>query len=546
MRVLALAFLAAGAASSAHAANLTSPGGGLTELTGVNNRTAGLVAPALGSTANATSAVATLSTAQAASAAALGLTDPASAAAFFGLDPPQPPPRPPSLPLPPPPPRSPAVAAPDPSLDDPTPKAGPEPFPCTLTVSADLPHSGAAIPACSPVTVYAHVEVPGGLPAGFPPLDGFITFSTDGIAATAPLRLVSESDSSASISANVTRWRVHPAGKDGTPGGAALTAYYAPAGGNSSACASGSSSPLAVPVKRATPLVSVSPSPAVLAKTASSTCSLADLHAVVNVGAAGDVADCATPTGLVTLHVVRGAVGSTPLRAANLLPVASQAITAKVAQVAAAEVTAAAMKAGHSAAATGSWKQAAAAGLVGARQEATLLALDAVAGVGGGGGDAKRARQAAAATATGATPSQGRAAADVVSTDAPGPEAAAGAGPASLLDRARTLLPPLPGGGGGGLGGFFGRRRHLLGPIKEALDSASLIHRKVGAGVLMPTQLLPGMPGHARILPAGDKVGLRLVPGHAYTLVAQYSGDDNFEKAGGGGELIVEGSCPLA
>ena len=124
-----------------------------------------------------------------------------------------------------------------------------------------------------------------------------------------------------------------------------------------------------------------------------------------------------------------------------------------------------------------------------------------------------------------------------------------GAGPAGLLDRARTLLPPLPSSGGGGpLGGLFGRRRRriLLGPVKEALDSAVLLHRKVGAGALLPTQLVPGMPGHAAILPAGDKVGLRLLPGVDYTLVAQYAGDDNFEKASGGGALVVDATCPLA
>ena len=481
-----------------------------------------------------------LSPYQSQQAAALGLVDPASAAAFFGVDPPAPPPAPRRNAT-----TTAAIAAaalpPDPSLDDPTPPPVAPALPCTLTVSADLPPAGAAIPACSPVTVYASVNVVGGLPAGAPPLDGFITFSTDGIAATAPLRLVSSAAdrSSATASAVVTRWRAHPIGKDDTPGGAALTAWYAPAGGNSSACVSGSSAPLAVPVKRATPVVSVSPSPATLAKSANSTCSLADLHARVNVGAAGEVTDCATPTGLVTLHVVRGDVATTPLHAANLLPAISNAAQAKVAQVAAAEVTAAALKASRAAAVTGSWKSAAAAGVGGAKQEAVLLALDGVAGLAGKGA-AKEAAQAAAAQATGATPAQAEHTADVLVSTNQGVGGVGG--PAGLFDRARTLLPPLP--AGNVLGGLFGRRR-LLGPVKEALDSASLIHRKVGAGVLMPTQLLPGMPGHARILPAGDKIGLRLLPGRDYTLVAQYAGDDNFEKASGGGALVVDETCPL-
>ena len=550
MRVLALALLAAGAAATAAASNAT-------EGAGLDDAALGSVSLPNGttSTARAASGVptqpppravapatplaqappATLSLAQAAQARALGLGDPASIAAFFGVD---------QAVL--------EAAAASTSASPTTPKAAPPASPCSLTVSADLPPDGSAIPACSPVTVYATVAVTGGLPVSAPPLDGFITFSTDGIAATAPLRLVSTGLGTASVSTNVTRWRVHPAGKDGTPGGAALTAYYAPAGGNSTACDSGSSAPLAVPVKRATPVVSVSPSPAVLAKTTNSTCDLKDLHAVVNVGASGGVTDCATPTGLVTLHVVRGSVADTPVRAANLLPAISQAMNAKVAQIAAAEVTAAAVKASHSAAETGSWKQAARAGMAGAREEATLLALDAAAGFGAGGADEKQARQASAARVTGSTPAQGRAAAEVVSTDAAGPgeDPAAADGavpePSTFLDRARTLLPPLP---GGGLGSLFGRRRRarsLLGPIKETLDSYALIHRKVGAGVLMPTQLLPGMPGHARILPAGDWAGWRLVHGWEYTLVAQYSGDDNFEKAGGGGALVVESSCPLA
>jgi hypothetical protein len=472
-----------------------------------------------------------LSPSQAAEAAALGLTDPATAAAFFGLDPPVPDvadPDPvaerPPLVL-----AGPTVAADAPPTPTPTPAPTDPPLACALTVSADLPPGGAPVPACSPVTVYATVTVQDGLPPGAPPLDGFVTFATDGIAATAPLRLTPSPASSAGASATVTRWRVHPVGKDDTPAaGAALTAWYSPAGGNSSACVAGSSAPLAVPVARSTPLVSVSPNPATLAKAPNATCDLKDLHARVVVAAAGGVTDCATPTGLVTLHVVPGDVRD--VRAANFLPSLSQATKAKVAQVAAAEATAAALKAGRAAAERGSWKAAAAAGLEGAREEAVLLALDGAAGL----GKKKQEKKEEKSGSADPDPSQAQHAADI---------AAGGGGPAALLDRARAALladlPPLP---------FGRRRRRLLGPIKAAIDSHAFAHRKVGAGVLLPTQLLPGQPGHALIVPAGGAaaVGPRLIPGRPYTLVAQYSGDDNFEKAAGVGALVVDGSCPLA
>ena len=67
------------------------------------------------------------------------------------------------------------------------------------------------------------------------------------------------------------------------------------------------------------------------------------------------------------------------------------------------------------------------------------------------------------------------------------------------------------------------------------------MHRVLGAGLLLPTELTPGSPSHAALGAAKLKFGI--TPPGQYTLVAQYSGDSRFEKASGIVPFDIDSSC---
>ena len=154
---------------------------------------------------------------------------------------------------------------------------------CSVTLTV-TPGAGAA--ACSPVTLTAVVTKPGGAPA-----EGYIIFAADGAGLSPALRLTGGS-------ANVTVTSL-------LPGVRALTAWYLR--GESGTCNEGPSAPLAYPVSKTTPVVTVVPRPANLTAPA---CSMKAVKFDVTVGAAGGARDCATPGGVVGLYLVRGALPS--------------------------------------------------------------------------------------------------------------------------------------------------------------------------------------------------------------------------------------------
>lgn len=150
------------------------------------------------------------------------------------------------------------------------------------------------------------------------------------------------------------------------------------------------------------------------------------------------------------------------------------------------------------------------------------------------------------------------------------PEVAAPATKAAPAATAATPTPPAQststtaGGGGGDGGGLFSHLPHLLpaggggGPlrfgrrssrrlqewlsdIQAAVASDPLLHRVLGAGLLLPTELAPGAPSHAALGAAKLKFGV--TPPGQYTLVAQYSGDSRFEKASGIVPFDIDASC---
>ena len=105
----------------------------------------------------------------------------------------------------------------------------------------------------------------------------------------------------------------------------------------------------------------------------------------------------------------------------------------------------------------------------------------------------------------------------------------------------------MPPGAGGPLP-HFGRRRNSrrrlqdwISDIQGAVAADPLLHRVLGAGLLLPTELTPGSPSHAALGAAKLKFGI--TPPGQYTLVAQYSGDSRFEKASGIVPFDIDSSC---
>ena len=482
---------------------------------------------------------------------------------------------------------------------------------CSVTLTV-TPGAGAA--ACSPVTLTAAVTKPGGAPA-----EGYIIFAADGAGLSPALRLTGGS-------ANVTVTSL-------LPGLRALTAWYLR--GEGGTCNEGPSAPLAYPVSKATPVVTVAARPANLTAPA---CSMKAVKFDVTVGAAGGAHDCATPGGVVGLYLVRGAL---PSVAAWSGPPSTPGAAQRRAAIKARVVNGLAEKLGSVADGGGGSKSKAsgvgamlaklggglsfqqksggsapastsippASTLPGlsltpdggvqidfagaASDAASTAALTAATGGAAGASTDPESADLAAATlaeaadltaAEGQPLGGGREASDepgattpppattppatpapastrplkltLVSPSTPphaSPSHAAAAATEALTDAAPPAgplpafpMPALP-------PPLFGRRRSLAGLTDDvaaaaarargAVASDPLLHRVLGVGVLLPTELLPGTPSHA-LMAGGAAAGVAF-PG-TYTVVAQYSGDKRFDKGAGSVPFVIDASCPPA
>jgi len=177
--------------------------------------------------------------------------------------------------------------------------------------------------------------------------------------------------------------------------------------------------------------------------------------------------------------------------------------------------------------------------------EIAARAIDAVAAAEAADDRRVQGERAAAAGAGGSSSSFSKPATAAVVPAAAATETATTAKPAAspsppsgvggLLSHLPHLSPP-----------HFGRRssRKLLdwvSDIQAAVAADPLLHRVLGAGLLLPTELAPGAPSHAALGAAKLKPGI--TPPGQYTLVAQYSGDSRFEKASGTVAFDIDSSC---
>ena len=183
--------------------------------------------------------------------------------------------------------------------------------------------------------------------------------------------------------------------------------------------------------------------------------------------------------------------------------------------------------------------------------EIAARAIDAVAAA--AAADDRRVQERTAAAAASGSSSK--------SASAPAaPDVATSAAAGAAATTTTTATPTLTASGGGGLlshlphllpsGGIplphFGRRsrrslQDWTSDIQAAVAADPLLHRVLGAGLLLPTELAPGAPAHAALGAAKLKFGI--TPPGQYTLVAQYSGDSRFEKASGIVPFDIDASC---